>query len=68
VIVARYLQYIRQTTKQQIMLIAFISAIIAFAPMGNAPRVPVKHEVVRQPIMATEQQFFNIPARKKGRK
>lgn len=50
------------------MLIAFISAIVAFAPMGNAHRVPVKQEIVRQSIMATEQQFFNIPAKKKGRK
>ena len=50
------------------MLIAFISAIVAFAPIGNAPRVPVKQEIVRQPIMATEQQFYNIPERKKGHK
>lgn len=50
------------------MLIAFISALVAFAPMGNAPRVPVKQEAIRQPIMATEQEFYNIPERKKGRK
>jgi hypothetical protein len=50
------------------MLIAFISALVAFAPMGNTSRVPVKQEIVRQPIMATEQAFYNIPAKKKGRK
>ena len=50
------------------MLIAFISALVAFAPMGNAPRIPAKQEIVRQPIMATEQEFYNIPEKKKGRK
>ena len=50
------------------MLIAFISALVAFAPTGDVPRVPVKQEIVRQPIMATEQEFYNIPAKKKGRK
>jgi len=51
------------------MIIALVAISIAFGQARTAEvPVPIKKEIVRQPIMATEQAFYNIPAKKKGRK
>lgn len=51
------------------MIIALVALFVAFGQTRTAEvPVPIKKEIVRQPIMAQELEFYNITPRKKGRK
>jgi hypothetical protein len=50
--------------------IAIVFAFIGFVPQANVPSTPIKQEVIRQPMLSTEQAFYNISniTKKRGRK